>query len=301
MPGFLRDYLQFPAMEQQQPVQSEDDLAKLIQQMQGMSMEHPPQMRMPHRMPMPERQQQSLADILPQLLAGAGDVFKAGARQNSNYLGGVMGQQRGMRDQNYNDQLNQGMLNYQNDMGDRQAAMQDYQMRQGAQGQMFNRDQKLAELLMMQKALGEQGQKQQAQRDIFQQAANAQLGEATDINSLEKERVKLLKETQGDQGNMAALTHLMQLHTQRIALAQRPGPIQKQAENAFRGSSPLEMLPGMGPMFRAGRQLNEFDWSGQGQEGYNWLMELLGSGAPQGPQPPQARQSWMDPYGTQRR
>lgn len=239
MPSVLRNYLQFQTPDAFGGVpggavgggaggsSSDDELGALIAQMQGMQNTPPPMMSAPRRAPLPQRPQQSLWDMLPQILAGAGDTVNAGAGMRSNSLGQVMGMQRGQRDQAYADEVNQQNVGYQNRMADRQDEMLRYQMKNQSEQQNFGRDSKLAELLMMHKALTDQAQKKNSMRQIFEQGLPATFDETGDAKSLQKAYQDAIEKSGGDPAMMAAAQSAYQKGIQRIAIQQQPGPGQK--------------------------------------------------------------------------
>lgn len=181
--GPMRDFFRF-----QEPAGDDDELSSLIAEMKSRQAPTLPLQAAPRRMPPPERTRPTFADILPQLLAGAADTVNAGAGYRSDTLGRVMGMQKGYRDQAHADALQRQAFEYENDRANFEDRLRRYQLETSAEERSFNRKSKLAELVLMQQALGKQRQDQEGAR--FKGYKDL-LGRASDRKSLKLEADKL--------------------------------------------------------------------------------------------------------------
>lgn len=188
MGNTLRSMLQLDPPAQAMNLGGGDDLQELIEQMKAMQAPPAPMMPMPRRMPPPEMPQQSFGDILPQILAGVGDVFSAGARRPSSYLGQVAGLQQARRAEAYNAARNRQDVDYWNENAARQEQMFRQQLSQRSGDQLFSQRSKLAELMLLQQQLGK-GRDDQA--DARFAGYKAQLSKVADRKSLKLEADKL--------------------------------------------------------------------------------------------------------------
>lgn len=185
MPNYLREMLSFPGQSIGDD-EEEFDLKKLLAQ---------PPPRMPAQrqftpMQVPQRQQATWTDLLPQLLAGAGDVLTARGGGRSNYMGQVMGAQQGLRDRAFSDALMQAQINEQSKHAEYEDAWRRFAAEQSGQEHKFNRGMKYGEYQLMQDALAKQKADAEKQANfqsfMYGQAADAKLKDVAGPADLEE-------------------------------------------------------------------------------------------------------------------
>lgn len=148
MPNYLSELLSFSGMGQDDPV----DLRSLLEQ-PGPAMPAP---RKFTPMQVPARPQQHWAELIPQILAGAGDVMTARGRGRSDHLGRVMGIQEGRRNQAWGDSMLQAQLNQQSQNAEYEDQWRRYVGEQTGRDRKFNQGMKVAEFDLMKSMLDKQ-------------------------------------------------------------------------------------------------------------------------------------------------
>ena len=230
MPNYLSELLQFPGTPEQD--QNGVDLRSLLEQPAPMM----PPMRKFAPMQVPQRPRPEWTELIPQILAGAGDVMTARARGRSDYLGRVMGGQEGRRNQAWNDAMMQTQINQQSQNADYEDQWRRYVGEQTAQDRKFGRASKVAEFDLMKSAIEKQKAEAEKQSNfqkfMYEQAAGQKLKDVAGAGELEDvmkqatlqvrspEELQVLlelgKKKKAEFDDKAAMEKEIQAETQRI-------------------------------------------------------------------------------------
>ncbi len=198
----------------------------------------------PAARPMPQMPRQGWGDVLAQALAGAGDVISVGGGRPTNYLGQVIGMQKGMRSEAFQQALAQRGAMEQAERLAHEYEWRKYAAGRGEEKQNFYEQQKKREADLYEKMIGEQNGKKSAMRDIFKFQATQTLASIDALEDLDKAYSNLLEKTAGDRGMMDSA---------KEAYDQRRGELMKDRgafpywPKAFFGGAPSQQAPPVGP------------------------------------------------------
>ena len=138
----------------------DQDINDQMAQLKGIQGQRPPMPGggPPQMAPLPQRPQASPWEAIPQLLAGAGNVFSAGSNHPQDYLTPLMDRQQGKRDQVYNDQLAQAHNMFENQRAAYSDTLMRHAMEQRDQQEKFTQAKSMLDTLIEQKYLGKSPQ-----------------------------------------------------------------------------------------------------------------------------------------------
>lgn len=162
--------------------------------------EMPAALQAPRMGQMPQRQKMSALELIPQALAGVGDVVGAGRGIRPQYLQQVMGMGERGREQNFRDQLASAAQQYE----ESKMQYEDLWRRYGAQsqqiGRRFDKALKLHELKLMQEMIRKQQGGVDEQAKLERMKAEAQAREALkDVSGVEELQEKQAQALQAAQ------------------------------------------------------------------------------------------------------